>query len=285
MVSKYFFLLERVKKMNELLKCPVCNEGLRQGNKSFRCINNHSFDLAKEGYLNLLLNAKKTAGDSKEMMEARRTFLSRGYYQELSDRVNHHLNLISKPNDSLVDIGCGEGYYLSRFQKNYRPQSHSYYGLDISKLGVRMAAKKNPDIKWLVANFAKLPFIDHSIHTVLSMFAEYSVPEIDRILSSDGHILIVRAAPNHLVELKNIIYPEIHEKSKKSAIKTFPGFEVIRDHYHYRTKIQSTEDLLSLLLMTPHYWKIKPEGIENLKKYDSLEVTISIEIDLLKRIK
>ncbi len=115
------------------------------------------------------------------------------------------------------------------------------------------------------------------------MFAEYSVPEIDRILTDDGNIIIVRAANNHLIELKNIIYPEIHEKVKTSSIKTFPGFWVEQENFSYKITIQSTEDLLSLLLMTPHYWKIKPEGIENLKKFESLEVTISIEIDLLKR--
>jgi 23S rRNA (guanine745-N1)-methyltransferase len=115
------------------------------------------------------------------------------------------------------------------------------------------------------------------------MFAEYSVPEIDRILTDDGNIIIVRAANNHLIELKNIIYPEIHEKVKTSSIKIFPGFCVEQENFSYKVTIQSTEDLLSLLLMTPHYWKIKPEGIENLKKFEFLEVTISIEIDLLKR--
>ncbi|HAV95697.1 MAG TPA: SAM-dependent methyltransferase, partial [Lactococcus lactis] len=128
-----------------------------------------------------------------------------------------------------------------------------------------------------------LPFKEKSVSTVLSMFAEYSVPEIDRILTDDGNIIIVRAANNHLIELKNIIYPEIHEKVKTSSIKTFPGFCVEQENFSYKVNIQSTEDLLSLLLMTPHYWKIKPEGIENLKKFESLEVTISIEIDLLKR--
>ncbi|XOW22243.1 methyltransferase domain-containing protein [Lactococcus cremoris] len=104
------------------------------------------------------------------------------------------------------------------------PESTKLYGMDISKLGIRMAAKKNTTIQWLVANFANLPFTDKSVSTVLSMFAEYSVPEIDRILTDEGNIIIVRAASDHLIELKNIIYPEIHEKVKASSIKTFPAF-------------------------------------------------------------
>ncbi|MDN6279021.1 putative RNA methyltransferase [Lactococcus lactis] len=269
--------------MSEIISCPVCSHLLIKEQNTYKCENNHTFDLAKEGYLNLLLNAKKTSGDSKEMMAARRDFLAKGYYEKLSDRVNQRLKKSHSTDQAILDIGCGEGYYLSRFQKEIAPKASNFYGMDISKLGIRMAAKKNPMIHWLVANFAKLPFKDKSVSTVLSMFAEYSVPEIDRILTDDGNIIIVRAANNHLIELKNIIYPEIHEKVKTSSIKTFPGFCVEQENFSYKVTIQSTEDLLSLLLMTPHYWKIKPEGIENLKKFESLEVTISIEIDLLKR--
>ena len=269
--------------MSEIINCPVCSHLLIKEQNTYKCENNHTFDLAKEGYLNLLLNAKKTSGDSKEMMAARRDFLAKGYYEKLSDRVNQRLKKSHSTDQAILDIGCGEGYYLSRFQKEIAPEASNFYGMDISKLGIRMAAKKNPMIHWLVANFAKLPFKDKSVSTVLSMFAEYSVPEIARILTDDGNIIIVRAANNHLIELKNIIYPEIHEKVKTSSIKTFPGFCVEQENFSYKVTIQSTEDLLSLLLMTPHYWKIKPEGIENLKKFESLEVTISIEIDLLKR--
>lgn len=269
--------------MSEIISCPVCSHLLIKEQNTYKCENNHTFDLAKEGYLNLLLNAKKTSGDSKEMMAARRDFLAKGYYEKLSDRVNQRLKKSHSTDQAILDIGCGEGYYLSRFQKEIAPEASNFYGMDISKLGIRMAAKKNPMIHWLVANFAKLPFKNKSVSTVLSMFAEYSVPEIDRILTDDGNIIIVRAANNHLIELKNIIYPEIHEKVKTSSIKTFPGFCVEQENFSYKVTIQSTEDLLSLLLMTPHYWKIKPEGIENLKKFESLEVTISIEIDLLKR--
>lgn len=269
--------------MSEIINCPVCSHLLIKEQNTYKCENNHTFDLAKEGYLNLLLNAKKTSGDSKEMMAARRDFLAKGYYEKLSDRVNQRLKKSHLTDQAILDIGCGEGYYLSRFQKEIAPKASNFYGMDISKLGIRMAAKKNPMIHQLVANFAKLPFKDKSVSTVLSMFAEYSVPEIDRILTDDGNIIIVRAANNHLIELKNIIYPEIHEKVKTSSIKTFPGFCVEQENFSYKVTIQSTEDLLSLLLMTPHYWKIKPEGIENLKKFESLEVTISIEIDLLKR--
>lgn len=269
--------------MIEILKCPVCNEPLSLGNKVYSCKNHHSFDLAKEGYLNLILNAKKTAGDSKAMMSARRDFLAKSYYEELSNVVNHYLQTALVTDKAVIDIGCGEGYYLSRFQEKFASSHEKLYGLDISKTGIKMAAKKNSNIHWLVANFSKLPFTDHSVSTVLSMFAEYSVTEIDRVLTDSGTVIIVRAANNHLMELKSIIYPEIHEKTKIAAIKDFPHFEVERHLYQYQVQIHRSDDLMQLLLMTPHYWKIKPEGIENLKNYDQLTVTVSVEIDVLKR--
>ncbi|MGM9886781.1 MAG: putative RNA methyltransferase [Lactococcus sp.] len=270
--------------MSEMLKCPVCQLPLAQDERTFVCQQGHSFDLAKEGYLNLLLNAKPTAGDSKEMMAARRNFLATGYYQPLSDAVNQVLFEANqkKQAQSILDIGCGEGYYLSRFQ-NLSSEAMAYFGMDISKLGIRMAAKKNKNIQWLVGNFAHLPFQNQSIDLILSMFAEYSVAEMTRILADDGSIVIVRAGNQHLMELKQIIYPEIHEKAKAEVIKPFPDFNVDRRQVTFTTEITSNEDLMSLLLMTPHYWKIKPEGLENLKNYQTLTVTVNIEIDLLTR--
>ncbi|CAM3032386.1 methyltransferase domain-containing protein [Lactococcus hircilactis] len=272
--------------MISILKCPVCGEILERKERVFLCSNAHSFDLAKEGYLNLVLNAKKTAGDAKEMMTARRNFLAHGYYSPLSDALNATLldacSKIALPQPSIVDIGCGEGYYLSRFQEK-TDQNFDGYGLDISKIGIRMAAKRDKNLQWIVANFAHLPFMDHSISILLSMFAEYSVEEMDRILTQDGAIVIVRAGSNHLIELKNIIYPVIHEKEKSETIKPFFDYDIQRHTLSYQVLITSKEDLMSLLLMTPHYWKIKPSGLAHLKTYDQLTVTVNIEIDLLYR--
>ncbi|WP_396424548.1 hypothetical protein LLNCDO702_07280 [Lactococcus lactis subsp. lactis] len=132
--------------MSEIINCPVCSHLLIKEQNTYKCENNHTFDLAKEGYLNLLLNAKKTSGDSKEMMAARRDFLAKGYYEKLSDRVNQRLKKSHLTDQAILDIGCGEGYYLSRCQKEIAPKASNFYGMDISKLGIRMAAKKNPMI-------------------------------------------------------------------------------------------------------------------------------------------
>ena len=292
---------------NSRLKCPVCGEFLTDLSKTFACPNHHTFDRAKEDYLNLILNAKKTAGDAKPMMTARQNFLNAGYYQPLSDHVNALLaraNSLSERENAtsaaletsadadsalskaLVDIGCGEGYYLSRFAQEMDLTALSkmnLYGLDISKVGVKMAAKRNKNIQWLVANFAHLPFMDGSVDTILSMFAEYSVAEMTRILKAKGAIVIVRAGKDHLQELKKVIYPEIHDKAGASQIKDFPGFTIERHPLTYQTTVTSSQHLQSLLLMTPHYWKIRPESAQKLAQLDQLTITVSVEVDLLYR--
>lgn len=262
-----------------ILKCPVCDEILELENRTYLCSNRHSFDLAKEKYANLVLNAKKSSGDSKEMMNARKDFLSKDYYKGISDKVNDYLSQTQASPAQVLDIGCGEGYYLSNFEQ-LQPE-HQYFGLDISKLGIKLAAKRNPNINWFVANFTQLPFTDHSIDTALSMFAEYSVNEIERIMAENGQIIIVRAASDHLVELKEVIYPQLHEKEHAGEFKIFPNYQSKIEHFSYQVTIQSTEDLLNLLAMTPHYWKIKADGLERLKALEQLTVTISIEINHL----
>src|SRR5579872_5299607 len=96
-----------------LLVCPVCQMALRQVDSALICANKHSFDIAREGYVNLLL--QKRSGDAKEMLRARRSFLERGLYQPVSDAVNelarmHLPDTAGSPH--ILDAGCGEGYYL-----------------------------------------------------------------------------------------------------------------------------------------------------------------------------
>ncbi|MFC4652333.1 putative RNA methyltransferase [Lactococcus nasutitermitis] len=271
----------------EILKCPVCASQLTKQDRHYECVDHHTFDLAREGYLNLILNAKKTAGDAKEMMRARQQFLNAGYYEPLSDHINQLLTVIfdSSVKNNIVDVGCGEGYYLSRFQQLTELSKMSnvdFYGMDISKVGIKMAAKRNANIHWLVANFAQLPFFDKSVKTILSMFAEYHISEFSRILQENGKIIIVRAGKHHLTELKEIIYPEIHEKSAQAIDnEKFKTFSIQKAPLTYKTTINNSADIQHLLLMTPHYWKIKPDSLERLKNYKQLEITVDIDIDIL----
>ncbi len=45
---------------NSIIKCPICNESLVENKtkRLFCCANNHSYDISKKGYVNLLISNK-----------------------------------------------------------------------------------------------------------------------------------------------------------------------------------------------------------------------------------
>ncbi len=96
--------------------CPLCHAPLSRSDNHYSCPQRHQFDLAKEGYVNLLpvqFKRSRDPGDSAEMMQARRAFLDAGHYQPLRDAIAERLRHYA-PTD-LLDIGCGEGYYTHAF--------------------------------------------------------------------------------------------------------------------------------------------------------------------------
>ncbi|GAC1375042.1 MAG: hypothetical protein NVS3B3_13520 [Aquirhabdus sp.] len=163
------------------LICPLCHEalleslpqdGTQHSNQVWRCVGNHSFDVAREGYLNLHLvqhKKSKDPGDNPEMVKARRAFLHADYYQPLRDAVVELLYSLHAT--SLLDIGCGEGYYTSSF----RQIIDDVIGLDIAKPAIQLAAKRFKDITWLVGSGAMLPLASASVDIVSCRLRKWRV--------------------------------------------------------------------------------------------------------------
>src|ERR1700730_10081044 len=185
------------RKAMALLVCPVCHTGLRQVDGALVCANTHSFDIAREGYINLLL--QKRTGDAKEMLRARRNFLERGFYAPLADAVNElvrtHLQDVPEPLH-ILDAGCGEGYYLDRLQNALAPLQSGYYiGLDVSKEAIRMAAKRYRQLLFVVADVKqRLVLADGVIHAILNIFAPRNQSEFARVTSANGILIVVISA-------------------------------------------------------------------------------------------
>ena len=121
-----------------MLRCPVCHEPIfKQNDKIYCCKNNHSFDIAKKGYVNFLLSHKmnsKLPGDNKLMVDARSEFLGKGYYDIFREKL---INLIDEFHPkTILDAGCGEGYYTNEIHKD----SRKIFGIDISKTALQKAA-------------------------------------------------------------------------------------------------------------------------------------------------
>lgn len=255
-----------------MYRCPVCAEALSANSAGLACVNRHQFDRAREGYVNLLPVQQKNSkvpGDSAEMMQSRRLFLNAGHYQPLSDAVNQLLASVHPA--TLLDLGSGEGYYSNRLQQAL-PET-AVYGLDIAKTAVRYAAKAYPAVQYCVASAWHLPFADQSFDAVLKLCAPCEPQELARVCKDGAALLAISAAPQHLVELKQQVYPEVRLHS--DAIPQLEGFShQQRQQLSYQLQQVPVAELLALLEMTPLSWKFKPG-----QKQKFAETNPSISLD------
>lgn len=269
---------------DNIIKCPTCEGILIQNvnDKFFKCENNHSFDVAKQGYINLLISNKNKNmhhGDSKEMMDARKSFLWNEHYEiiatKLSDYVSH---LMSNGSVSILDAGSGIGYYLKKI-KDSIGDSSSYYGIDISKKGIIEACKVDKTISWIVGSTSKLPFINDSFDIIISVFSPITIGEFERVLKPSGRLLVVSPNEDHLLELKKEVYETILERNYEGNKLASDKLELFNSNDIKNTIIVQKESLKDLLMMTPHYWRVKAEAKEKLYSLNSLEVGIDVVLD------
>nr|WP_086941034.1 23S rRNA (guanine(745)-N(1))-methyltransferase [Thaumasiovibrio occultus] len=239
-------------------QCPLCHQALTQHAHQWRCANNHQFDLAKEGYVNLMPahhKNSKNPGDSAEMMQARRRFLNEGHYAPLKDKLVALLDEhIAQEGEALLDIGCGEGYYTEGFaQLQAQRPAFTIHGLDIAKVAIRYAAKRYPQCQFSVASSHRLPFADHSLAGVVKIYAPCKPEELLRTLTPDGLLVTVTPAPRHMYQLKALIYDEV--RLHDTEMEKLPGFRLIERHdLHYTMRLGS-QSATDLLQMTPFAWR------------------------------
>lgn len=264
------------------LLCPVCGMQLERQERCWRCEKNHSFDIARQGYVNLLTVDRKHArhpGDTKEMVAARKAFLDGGFYTPIVEKLRELVTPLAPR--SLLDAGCGEGYYLTELQKSLPEAELS--GVDISKDAVRFAAVRNKNALWLTGTAAALPFPDRSFDGVLSMFALTVEHEFARVLRPGGWYLQVLAGAEHLMGLKNIIYPEIIKK-EKILHPVLTGFRLEQTQtLEFSFTLDDPAQIQNLLSMTPHLWRVSREGAARLAATEHLTDTAQVMFNLYRK--
>ena len=264
------------------LLCPLCGAPLCRKEHTYHCENRHSFDIARQGYVNLLPVQQKHSlhpGDTREQVVARRAFLSAGFYQPIID------TLISTAREfgckgPILDVGCGEGYYSSRLAGAL---DADLLGLDISKEAVRAAAGAYKNAAWVCATASHLPVRDGSIRLLTSLFSLTLPEEFLRVLAKDGYYFQVLAAQDHLLGLKSIIYPELLLREKDS-VPELPGFAPVKTipiRFSFRIEGEQIQNLFS---MTPHVFRIGKAGAERLAKLTELEDTASCVLNVFRRV-
>ena len=261
--------------------CPICGEVLHRQDRQYVCPNRHSFDIARQGYVNLLTVQQKHSlapGDTREQVLSRRSFLEAGFYAPIADAL---IAAARKYNISgeILDVGCGEGYYASRLSAALGME---LTGLDISKEAVRCAAAKYKDALWLTATAAHIPVADHSAALLTSLFALTVESEFRRVLKPGGLYFQVLAAQDHLLGLKSIIYDQLKFKEKDS-VPDLPGFtrlESIPIRFSFTVEDAQIQNLFS---MTPHVFRIGKDGADRLKNTHVLTDTASCVLNVFRR--
>ena len=263
-----------------MLCCPICGQLLTKEERAWRCEKGHSFDVARQGYVNLLpVQNKHSAqpGDTKEQVLARRSFLEGGFYTPIVEA----LCALAKKHGCtgpVLDAGCGEGWYSSRLAESLGCE---LMGLDISKEAVRAAAGRYKGPLWLCASAAHIPVTDGSVGLLTSLFAFTSAEEFYRVLAPAGAFIQVLAAQDHLLGLKEIIYPKIDLKEKDS-VPELAGFELVESVPVKFTFTVEGDQVENLLYTTPHVYRIGKEGAERLRGTQVLTDTASCVINVYR---
>jgi 23S rRNA (guanine745-N1)-methyltransferase len=280
-------VLEHLKNTDSHYLCPLCNQPLQTpvSEKNYVCQNHHSFDRAKEGYLNLLpvhYKHSKEPGDNKQMITARRLFLEAGYYDPLAKALVIMINMSHTPNNTtynLLDLGCGEGYYSRQIKQHCAlSQQISLHGNDISKIAIAAASKKQPEAHFIVASSSRLPFRDAYFNLVLRVFAPSDEQEIKRLLKPSGYFLSVTPGPRHLWQLKEFIYDDAKEHTEEVIIPE--GFEQVTQQRISYKITPNAEQRMALLQMTPFAWSASEKIQSMLSNLSELEIEVDFMLTL-----
>ena len=257
--------------------CPICQENLTLVESSLKCNNRHSFDLAKFGYVNLAPQIKQSANYDKENFQNRQQILEAGFYQAILDAVSDLL-ANSETSTTVLDIGCGEGFYSRKLQENHPEKT--FYAFDISKDSVQIAAKSEPNwaVNWFVGDLARLPIKDASMDILLDIFSPANYGEFRRVLSKDGILIKVIPTKNHLKEIRQKVQDQLTNKDYSNQdIKNHfqEHFTILSSQTASLTKTITADQLQALLSMTPLLFHVDQTKID----WSQLtEITIEAEI-------
>lgn len=278
-----------------LFICPLCQSPLIPAADTWRCDGSlnpkqtaHPFDVARQGYVNLLpvqQKKSKAPGDSQQSIEARQRFLNAGHYQSLNDLICQKMaELLSlekvKTNQkgqpiNWLDIGCGEGYYT---QPMAQTGMDTLIAADISKPAVLELAKvskalgrlwyqkpedgaaKTTAIYPLVTSAAYLPLRTHSLTGISSIFSPILPEAFNEVLSDAGYLIIAKPDIEHLATMREALFDDVREHDSDKFLQALSPYFKLLDRYRVSTELTlSAEDLADLLTMTPYAYRARSE--------------------------
>jgi 23S rRNA (guanine745-N1)-methyltransferase len=251
------------------------------------CDGGHRFDVAREGYVNLLLPQHRRSRDpgySREMIAARREFLDAGHYQRLADTmadlVAAHL---PTPRSVVLDAGCGEGYYLRRLRA--RCPDTLLFGLDVSKHAIRAAARADPAGRYAVARTHGMPVADGGVCVLLAHFSPVSPDDFARVVRPGGTVLVGGPGPDHLASLKRLIYEHPRPHPPADPLADAAGFQPAGTcRISYLLALRGPGQVANLLAMTPYGWTVDQPTRDRLAALEQLDTQVDVLVHAYRRV-
>lgn len=272
--------------LSDLFICPVCGEKLYTENGTYRCAAGHSFDIARKGYVNLFLGrAGGQHGDNREMIAARRDFLSAGHYKKLAEALTETALASLPQNPRILDAGCGECYYTAHLSEALQADGRNaeIVGIDISREALAYGARRSRNIALAVGSVYRLPFADATFDALLSVFSPYAGEEFLRVLKPGGLFLMAIPRERHLFGMKEILYEHPYENKPEDT--ALAGFSLLSDRrVAYTLHLNSQTDIHNLFCMTPYYYRTSEAGRKRLQECGELTTEIAFSVLLYKKI-
>lgn len=251
--------------MESLLLCPVCRAGLMREERRFACPLGHSFDIAREGYVNLLSGRAPAVGDNREMIAARHRTLASGVYAPLRTALAEAARGVD---GAYLDAGCGEGYYTEAIAAARRGETA---GIDVSKDALRLCGKRLREATLAVGSVYHLPIADGALSLITAIFAPLATEEFARTLCRGGRLILAVPGPRHLFAIKQVLYDTPYENTVQDT--ALAGFRLLdRQRVAFPFTLPTQEAIADLFTMTPYYYRTPKEGRARLAALPSLDV-------------
>ncbi len=229
------------------LACPVCAAGLAGEGGALRCASGHSFDVARQGYVNLLRRAAPENADTPAMLAARDRFLGAGHYAPVADAVAARCRGASR----IVEVGAGTGYYLAA-ALDAAPGAEGL-ATDVSPAAARRAARCHPRAAAVVADtWQRLPLPDGAADRLLCVFAPRNPAEFARVLRPGGRAVVVVPGPLHLRELREGYGLLAIDDDKSDRVRrAFAGWRAEEQALTYQLEL-GADDVADVIAMGPN---------------------------------
>lgn len=276
----------QLEKFVHVLKCPICEREMKVADlKSLICSKNHTFDITKQGYVNLLSRPSSATSYTKELFRARHHVITESnLYQPMHEGIarviKNHFSDFQGPL-FVGDLGCGEGSHLKKIVDQWNDERIIGIGLDLAKEGILLAAKKYSQGIWFVGDLANTPFQDQTLHVILNILSPANYKEFKRILAGNGLVLKVIPRQGYLRELREFLYRD----EKKKKYKNEDTETLFMQHFHLKDEIHlcytkdiQQEELKQLVQMTPLTWSAEKQRIDEYILQDSAPITVDITI-------